>query len=128
MYELQCQCPDGSVKLYVGQTGGPLTKRIKQHERQWKGGSGSFSAHPPAKEGDDPATGHVLCTTTARTLLAEEFYHVRVILEAMQILKLSASGAELIDNPTLRQRDGPRINKSDGVRLSPLWRPLALKF
>lgn len=59
---------------------------------------------------------------------AVEHYGVRVVLEAMHIMRLSNAGNHLIHNPNLDGRDGHRINKSDGLRLSPLWGPVANKL
>ena len=72
-----------------------------------------FSRHKKEDE-------HVVQFEEVEIVAAVEHYGVRVVLEAMHIMRLSNSDNHLIHNPNLDGRDGHRINKSDGLRLSPL--------
>ena len=48
-------------------------------------------------------------------------------MEAMLISQLSSSGRTVISNLNFKN-DAQRINRSDGIRLSPLWRPVIARF
>ena len=50
------------------------------------------------------------------------------MLEAFNIARLSASGQPMIANQNFANRDARRVNKSDGIRLSPLWQPILAKL
>ena len=121
VYKLHCHCPDGRERPYVGQTGGPLSARRKQHEDDRKGAGGSFSKHP---QSHGPSM-HFVDFQQMHSIAREDNHPVRVLLEALHIMSLSRKGEDVIDNPNLAERDGPRVNKSDGVKLSPLWQPIA---
>ena len=121
IYQLTCQCPDNQIALYIGQTGVPIAKRMLWHTKDWEAARGSFSRHKKEDE-------HVVQFEEVEIVAAVEHYGVRVVLEAMHIMRLSNAGNLLIHNPNLDGRDGHRINKSDGLRLSPLWGPVANKL
>lgn len=121
VYLLKCLCPDGSERPYVGQTGGPLTTRTEQHKSDWTKGTGSFNRHLQRD-------GHDVLFDDIVPIAAEEIHPIRVVTEALYILGLTAKGQEVIDNPNLAERDGRRVNKSDGLRLSPLWQPVAKRL
>ena len=109
VYQLTCLCPDGSSALYIGQSSVPIRNRMAWHESDWTKDRGSFSGH---KVGD----GHNVQFNAVQIIEAEENYEVRVLKEAFHILRLTLNGDNIIANPNLENRDGRRINKSDGLR------------
>ena len=86
-------------------------------------------AHPKTgkdHQGHPNGQDHQVNFGDISVIAAEENYHIRVILEALNIAKLSRDG-NLILNENF-ERDGRRVNRSDGVRLSPLWQPIIAKM